>query len=90
MRLAGWILVIMKVLLVHNFYGSSAPSGENVVFNAEKALLEQHGHTLEVFTRDSDEIRRQGFRGAIKGAASTPWNPFAVICLLYTSDAADE
>ena len=71
----------MKVLLVHNFYGSSAPSGENVVFNAEKALLEQHGHTLEVFTRDSDEIRRQGFRGAIKGAASTPWNPFAVMAL---------
>jgi hypothetical protein len=30
----------MRVLLVHNFYGSAAPSGENLVFEAEKALLQ--------------------------------------------------
>lgn len=71
----------MKVLLVHNFYGSEAPSGENVVFEAEKALLEQHGHTVQLFTRHSDEIRSQGLRGAIKGAAAVPWNPFAAAAL---------
>lgn len=47
----------MKVLLVHNFYGSTAPSGENQVFEAEKAMLEGHGVTVDVFTRHSDEIR---------------------------------
>lgn len=32
-----------RVLLVHNYYGSSAPSGENKVFDAERAMLMRHG-----------------------------------------------
>ncbi|MBF5056069.1 group 1 glycosyl transferase [Alcanivorax sp. 521-1] len=71
----------MKVLLVHNYYGSEAPSGENVVFEAEKALLEQYGHTVRVFTRHSDEIRSQGALGAVRGAAAVAWNPFAAAAL---------
>lgn len=71
----------MKALLLHNFYGSEAPSGENVVFESEKALLEQRGHDVQVFTRHSDEIRGQGLRGVIKGAAAVPWNPFAAAAL---------
>lgn len=67
----------MRILLAHNFYGSAAPSGENQVFEAEKALLQSRGHELAEFTRDSDEIRGQGIWGAIKGAAATPWNPWA-------------
>lgn len=67
----------MRILLVHNFYGSAAPSGENQVFAAEKALLQSRGHELAEFTRHSDEIRGQGVWGVIKGAASTPWNPWA-------------
>ena len=47
----------MRILLVHNYYGSSAPSGENQVFDAEKAMLERHGVTVDVYTRHSDEIR---------------------------------
>ena len=50
----------MKILLVHNYYGSSAPSGENKVFEAEKAMLEKHGHEVEVYYRHSDEIRSDG------------------------------
>ena len=50
----------MKILLVHNYYGSSAPSGENKVFEAEKAMLEKHGHEVAVYTRHSDEIRGTG------------------------------
>lgn len=68
----------MKILLVHNFYGSSAPSGENKVFAAEFELLRQHGHTIIEFTRHSDELRQSGFIGAIRGALSAPWNPFSV------------
>ena len=66
----------MKVLLVHNFYGSTAPSGEGQVFNAEKALLLSRGHEVEEFTRHSDEIRAKGFSGTIQGALATPWNPW--------------
>ena len=47
----------MKILLVHNYYGSSAPSGENKVFEAERVMLAKHGHEVRVYTRHSDEIR---------------------------------
>lgn len=66
----------MKILQVHNFYGSSAPSGENQVFTAEGELLASRGHELHTFTRHSDEIRSQGVWGTMKGALATPWNPW--------------
>ena len=64
------------MLLVHNFYGSAAPSGENQVFETEKKLLLQHGHEVEEFTRHSNEIRSAGILGTLKGALATPFNPF--------------
>lgn len=68
----------MKILLIHNYYGSSAPSGENTVFESELALLRSKGHQVIPYTRHSDEIRKQGVWGMLKGAVSTPWNFFAV------------
>lgn len=47
----------MKILLVHNYYGSTAPSGENRVFEAEREMLRSAGYVIEVYTRHSDEIR---------------------------------
>ncbi len=77
-----------RVLLVHNFYGSSAPSGENQVFESERAMLERHGVCVETYTRQSDEIRHPptaGFLrrvcGLLKGACSTVGNPFAAHAL---------
>jgi len=76
----------MRILIVHNYYGSSAPSGENKVFEAEKAMLEKHGHEVIVYTRHSDEIRGtcneeqgtlQKLWGMVKGALCTIGNPFA-------------
>lgn len=66
----------MKVLLVHNFYGSSAPSGENQVFEAERELLLSYGHEVETFVRHSDEILDKGVFGKIAGALATLWNPW--------------
>lgn len=71
----------MRILLVHNFYGSEAPSGENVVFEAEKTLLEERGQTVRLFTRHSDEIRSKGPVGTLAGALSTPWNSFSARAL---------
>lgn len=68
----------MKVLCVHNYYGSSAPSGENIVFEAETALLERRGHDVTKFLRHSDDIRRQGPWGTLRGGLSTPWNAQSV------------
>lgn len=71
----------MRILLVHNYYGSSAPSGENRVFEAERALLERHGHEVATYVRHSDEIRTGGVWartwGKVKGAFCTIGNPFA-------------
>lgn len=64
----------LKVLLVHNHYGSEAPSGENRVFALERELLSSRGHEVLTFERYSDTIRSRGFAGLLTGAVSTPWN----------------
>jgi glycosyltransferase involved in cell wall biosynthesis len=65
-----------RILLGHNFYASTAPSGENQVYEVEHALLLKHGHAVEVFNRHSDEIRARGPAGVVMGAFATPWNPW--------------
>jgi glycosyltransferase involved in cell wall biosynthesis len=67
----------VKILLVHNYYGSAAPSGENAVFEMERDLLRRHGHDVVALTRHSDSIIEKPVFGTLKGALSTPWNPFA-------------
>jgi glycosyltransferase involved in cell wall biosynthesis len=66
----------MRILIVHNHYGSENPSGENEVVQLEQALLTEHGHEVQLFRRDSDTIRSRGVLGAVQGAAAVPWNPF--------------
>jgi glycosyltransferase involved in cell wall biosynthesis len=68
----------MRILLVHNFYRSSAPSGENVVFEAERDLLRGRGHDVVELTRTSDVLEGRPLLGPLRGALATPWNPFAV------------
>jgi len=46
----------MKILLVHNYYQSSSPSGEDTVFENEKKLLEDRGVDVVTYTRHNDEI----------------------------------
>ena len=67
----------MNILLVHNFYGSGSPSGENAVFEAELQLLESRGHHVETFTRHNDQLRGKGKLGEIQGALSLTWNSTA-------------
>jgi glycosyltransferase involved in cell wall biosynthesis len=66
-----------KVMLAHNFYRSSVPSGENQVFEMEKELLVRNGHSVTEFTRTSDELISKGLLGKTKGALSTPWSSSA-------------
>lgn len=68
----------MRILLVHNYYGSESPSGENRAFDSERELLESRGHDVLVFSRHSDEIRASGVVGLVRGGLATPWN-FATI-----------
>lgn len=43
----------MKILLIHCHY--RLPGGEDAVFAAERALLEQHGHTVLVYEHSNEE-----------------------------------
>ena len=58
-----------RVLLVHNFY--QQPGGEDMVFAAEKQLLEENGHEVRTFTRHNDAI---GEMGAVRSAAQLFWS----------------
>jgi glycosyltransferase involved in cell wall biosynthesis len=60
--------------MVHNFYGSSGPSGENVSFLAERDLLKKLGIEVIEFVRHSDSIRSLGAAGTLIGGIVTPWN----------------
>ena len=66
----------MKILLLHNHYRSSSPSGENTAFELERDLLVRAGHEVRCFERRSDELAAGGPLGVLRGAAATPWNPF--------------
>lgn len=71
----------MRVLVVHSFYGSANPSGENEVVDAEIRMLRARGHAVELFSRHSDDLLRMGVYGAILAGISTPWNPRAAATL---------
>jgi glycosyltransferase involved in cell wall biosynthesis len=46
----------LKVVVAHNRYAAAAPSGENVIVDAEIAQLRSAGVTVVPFLRSSDEI----------------------------------
>ena len=71
----------MKILLLHNHYRSTSPSGENAAFALERDLLARAGHEVRTFERHSDELAAAGALGVLRGAAATPWNPFAARAL---------
>ncbi|HSW13470.1 MAG TPA: glycosyltransferase [Solimonas sp.] len=71
----------MRVLLVHNYYRASIPSGENTVFEAEGRLLEQAGHPVARLLRSNDEIADAPLRTALTASLLTTSNPFAAASL---------
>lgn len=64
----------MRILLVHNFYQSSAPSGEDSVFRNELLLLERAGHEVITYTRANDEIG-SGAASRLGAARDAVWSP---------------
>jgi glycosyltransferase involved in cell wall biosynthesis len=46
----------VRILVVHNRYGSALPSGENLVVDDEVAALRDRGHQVSTYFRSSDEI----------------------------------
>ena len=59
----------MRVLVAHNRY--QQPGGEDTVYAAEAALLEERGHVVVRYEADSDDVAAMG-RGEL--ALATLWN----------------
>lgn len=60
-----------RVLLVHGYYRSGAPSGESVVFEAERDLLAAHGHDVATYIRRADDI--DGTSGQLRAGIDAIW-----------------
>lgn len=65
----------MRILLVHNRYRSSAPSGENRVVDQEGEALATRGHDVMVFGRSSDEIEHWSLAKKAALPARSIWSP---------------
>jgi glycosyltransferase involved in cell wall biosynthesis len=64
----------LKVLLVHDHYRSSAPSGEDQAYRNEKRLLETHGVQVIAFERFNDAIEDATLMERVKLARDSAWS----------------
>ena len=64
-----------RILMVHNFYGRSSPSGENQVVEYDFDLLKSKGHEIKLFKKESDEVLNRGLYGYAKAGILNLWNP---------------
>src|ERR1039457_4143541 len=62
-----------SVLVVHNSYGSAAPSGEDIVAEEESQMLRDNGMGGHSQTRASDGLRAASVGRLAWTAARTPW-----------------
>lgn len=65
----------MKILIVHNYYNSSLPSGEATAVEADRRLLRGHGIEVIEYARHNDEINEQGVAGRLTTAVASVWSP---------------
>lgn len=81
----------LKVLLVHNFYRSGAPSGEDAVFATETQLLRSSGAEVVTFTLHNDDIRDHTRLGRASVAARTTWaaDTFRKLRLVIAAEKPD-
>ncbi len=61
------------VLIVHNYY--QIPGGEDTVVINEKELLEKHGHTVHLYTRNNSELKKLPVWRLVLLPFSTVFNP---------------
>lgn len=64
----------MHILLAHDHYRSSAPSGEDAVFRNETELLRTHGSRVTLFERFNDEIDESSFNKRLSLALNGAWS----------------
>lgn len=64
----------MKILLVHNYYQSASPSGEDIVFKNEYDLLVKKGMQVISYVKHNDEIIKYGLWKNVKAPFNNIWS----------------
>ncbi len=64
----------MRVLLGHNFYRSSAPSGEDGVYRNERALLENSDVEIVSYEKFNDDLDDSTLTNKLKIALDSAWS----------------
>jgi glycosyltransferase involved in cell wall biosynthesis len=64
----------MRVLLIHNRYRTSAPSGEDAAVRNEQRMLERQGVEVVCFDRCNDDIDDSTLLSKASAAADTIWS----------------
>jgi glycosyltransferase involved in cell wall biosynthesis len=64
----------MKVLLVHNKYRTSAPSGEDIAVGNERRMLESRGVEVVAFERCNDDLDDSSLMSKTAMAVNTIWS----------------
>ncbi len=64
----------MKVLLVHNFYRSVTPGGEDNVFRQERDLLKAAGVDVVCYTKSNDDVDEHDRVQVLRTAAAMSWS----------------
>jgi glycosyltransferase involved in cell wall biosynthesis len=62
----------MRIAVVHSYYSSQQPSGENVVVDAQVAALREAGHDVAIIARRTDELQHtRGYKARSAGSVAT-------------------
>ena len=69
---------IAMIILAHNRYRSSSPSGENIVQEREQALLSAAGVTVQPWLLESDDLVRAGRLAQLRAAWQLAGSPARV------------
>lgn len=64
----------MKILLIHNFYRSGTPGGEDVVVRQERELLESAGVQVVAYTKSNDDVDERDRRQVLRTVAHMSWS----------------
>jgi glycosyltransferase involved in cell wall biosynthesis len=64
----------MKVLFIHNYYRSSAPSGEDAVADNERKVLGDNGVDVVAYKKFNDEIDEHSFINRAKLGLNCAWS----------------
>lgn len=72
----------MRIAIVHSYYNTSSPSGENITVDAQSSALRDRGHTVKLISKHTDiETATRGYpvRAALAASGISGPSPAALL-----------